>query len=201
MPRKTITADKSPVKMESGAISVHASEHSLSPSPEKTMPGVEGTSTSVPAPPTAADLFTWLEKSRKAKRQEPQLQLFSTEQVRSWFAVAEKQFESAQIDNQHDMFNLVCAALDPATTDKVMGVIETLPLNDRYKPLIDRFAPSRRQQTRKLLQGVKLDNRLPSGLLRHMRKLCGQGCRFPASPRVMDYRSPFEYPRHADRVL
>ncbi len=23
----------------------------------------------------------------------------------------------------------------------------------------------------------------------------GQGCRFPASPLVMDYRSPFEYPR------
>ncbi len=142
------------------------------------MPGVEGTSTSAPALPSAADLFPWLEKSRKAKRQEPQLQLFSTERVRNWFTVAEKQFESAQVDNQHDMFNLVCAAVDPATTDKVMDVIETLPMEDRYKifkaALIDRFAPSSRQQKRKLLQGVKLDNRSPSELLRHMRKLAGK---------------------------
>ncbi len=88
MPRKTISADKSPVKMELDAVSVHASKHSLSPSPVKTMPGVEGTSTSAPAPPSAA---------------EPQLQPFSTERVRNWFTVAEKQFESAQIGNQHDM--------------------------------------------------------------------------------------------------
>ncbi len=163
MPRKTISADKSPVKMESDAITVHASEHSLSPSPVKTMPIVEGPSTSAPAPPSAADLFTWLEKSRKATRQEPQLQTFSRERVRNWFTVAEKQFKSAQIDNQHDMFNLVCAALDPATTDKVLDVIETLHMKNRYNifkaALIDRFAPSSRQQTRKLLQGMKLDNR------------------------------------------
>ncbi len=30
------------------------------------------------------------------------------------------------------MFNLVCAALDPAVTDKVMDVIETLPMENRY---------------------------------------------------------------------
>ncbi len=142
------------------------------------MKGVEGTSTPAPTPPSAADLFTWLERSRKATRKEPQLQPFSTERVRNWFNVAEKQFENAQIDNQHDMFNLMCAALDPATTDKVMDVIETLPIKDRYNifkaALIDRLAPSSRQQTRNLLQGVKLDNRSPSELLRHMRKLEGK---------------------------
>ncbi len=178
MPRKTVSADKSPVKMESDAVSVHASKHSLSPSPVKTMPGVEGTSNTAPAPPSAADLFTWLDKLRQAKRQEPQLQPFSTERVRNWFAVAEKQFKSAQIDNQHDMFNLVCAALDPATIDKVMDAIETLLMKERNnifkEALIDRFAPSSRQQTRKVLQGVKLDNRSPSELLRHMRKLAGK---------------------------
>ncbi len=132
--------------MESDAITVHASEHSLSPSTVKAMAGVEGTSTSAPVPPSTADLFTWLERSRKATRKERQMQPFSTERVRNWFSVAEKQFENAGIDNQHDMFNLVCAALDPATTDKVMDVIETLPMKDRYSifkaALIDRCTPS-----------------------------------------------------------
>ncbi len=43
---------------------------------------VEGTSTSAPAPPSAADSFAWLERSRKASRKEPQLQPFSTEHAR-----------------------------------------------------------------------------------------------------------------------
>ncbi len=54
-------------------------------------------------------------------RKEPQLQPFSTEPVRKWFNVAEKHFESVQIDNHHAMFNLVCAALDPAITKKGNG--------------------------------------------------------------------------------
>ncbi len=51
-------------------------------------------------------------------------------------------------------------------------------MKDRYNifkaVLIDRFAPSSRQQSRNLLKGVQLDNHSPSKLFRHMRKLAGK---------------------------
>ncbi len=59
-----------------------------------------------------------------------------------------------------------------------MDVIETLSMKNGYNifkaALIDRFALSSHQQTRKLLQGVKLDNHSPSELLRPIRKLAGK---------------------------
>ncbi len=39
--------------------------------------------------------------------------------------------ECVQCDDQHDKFNLVCAVLDPATSDKMIDIIETLPMNAR----------------------------------------------------------------------
>ncbi len=63
-----------------------------------------------------------------------------------------------------------------------MDIIKTLPMKDRYSifkaVLIDRFAPSSRLQTNKLLQGVKLDNRSPSELLRHTRKFAEKDADF-----------------------
>ncbi len=116
----------------------------------KTLTNIQDTSTSAPAQTWAADLFSWLERSRKATRREPQLPPFSNDRVRNWFNVAEKQFESGQIDNQHDKLPSVAHTLDPATTAKVMDVIETQPMTHRYNifraALIDRFALSSRQQ-------------------------------------------------------
>ncbi len=93
--------------------------------------------------------------SRKATWKEPHLQPLSRDHARNWFYVAEKQFGSAQIDDQHDKFSPGSTGLDQATTVKVMDVIEILPMQDRYNifrgVLIDRFAVSSWQKIRRLL--------------------------------------------------
>lgn len=94
-----------------------------------------------------------------------------------WFAQVEAALASSGILLDHRRYNLLVAHLPPEVAQEVSDIILAPPAANRYDTLkaavLKRLADSSELQLHQLLNEVRLDDRTPSQLLRHMRRLGG----------------------------
>lgn len=94
-----------------------------------------------------------------------------------WFAQAESQFTNSRVKDDFTKYNIIVAALDADTLRCVSDVVIKPPAADKYNflktCLIERLQDSEEKRLARLLTGLQLDDRKPTGLLRHMVELAG----------------------------
>lgn len=94
-----------------------------------------------------------------------------------WFAQAEAQFTNSRIKEDFTKYNIIVAALDAETLQCVSDIVINPPVKDKYctlkASLIDRLQDSEEKRLTRLLTGLQLEDRKPTGLLRHMLELAG----------------------------
>ena len=104
-----------------------------------------------------------------------ELPAFIQEDVRLWWAQVEARLNLAGIKDDLSRFRYVIAGLPLEVIKKVSDLVYTEPLVDPFGTLrtriINEFEPTDSAKLRQLLEGCQLGDRLPSELLREMRKL------------------------------
>lgn len=102
---------------------------------------------------------------------------FLPEDPELWLAQLECQFLNLNIAGEPKRFRQLAAALPRSLASDVRDVIlhppEHAPYTALKEALLKRTALSEERRIRNLLDGIHLDDRSPSQLLRHMRQLAG----------------------------
>lgn len=105
------------------------------------------------------------------------LSSFWPEKPKIWFAMAEAQFEIANITQDATKYGHVLSMLDARLADQVEDIISNPPARDKYEylktELIKRFSTSREHRVKQLLGEEMMGDRKPSAFLRHLRSLAG----------------------------
>jgi len=103
---------------------------------------------------------------------------FIPEDPEFWLAQLESQFSNMSIRSESRKFSYLVAALPrtlaPDVRDIVLRPPEINPYTTLKEALLQRTAMSEERRIRNLLDGVQMDDRSPTQLLRHMRQLAGQ---------------------------
>lgn len=99
------------------------------------------------------------------------------ENISLWFVQAAAQFVNSCIKEDFTKYNIIIAALDSQTLQCVSDIVTHPPTTDKYSnlkaALIDRLQDSAEKRLTRLLTGIQLEDRKPTGLLRHMLELAG----------------------------
>lgn len=105
----------------------------------------------------------------------PKLPPFLREEPDTWFTVAEALFASHEITDDLAMYNATLPQLGGEVLLEISDILKTPPTTGKFtnlkKKLIERYAESSEKQLSRLFNDLKLDDRKPSQLLRHMRNL------------------------------
>lgn len=119
-----------------------------------------------------------------------------------WFAQAESQFMNSRVKDDFTKYNIIVAALDVDTLRCVSDVVIKPPAADKYTflktSLIERLQDSEEKRLTRLLTGLQLDDRKPSGLLRHMIELAGPALAESAIIRTLWLQ---RLPQHVQAIL
>lgn len=97
---------------------------------------------------------------------------------KSWFALAEAQFELNGIKQDSTKYGYILSMLDDRLSDVVEDILSDPPAegskyNHLKSALIKRLSSTKEQQVRRLLTDEELGDRKPSVFLRHLRSLAG----------------------------
>ena len=102
---------------------------------------------------------------------------FIPEDPEFWLAQLESQFSNMSIRSETRKFSYLVAALPRTLAPDVRDIVLRPPEVNRYttltEALLQRTAMSEERRIRNLLDGVQMDDRTPTQLLRHMRQLAG----------------------------
>lgn len=119
-----------------------------------------------------------------------------------WFAQAECQFTNSRIKDDCTKYNIIVAALDAETLKCVSDIVINPPPSEKYaslkKSLIERLQDSEEKRLTRLLTGLQLDDRKPTGLLRHMIELAGPALAENAIVRTLWLQ---RLPQHVQAIL
>ena len=103
------------------------------------------------------------------------LATFWTENPRLWFAQAESQFATRNVTVPLTKYHYVVAALPMEAAERVMSVIETVPVGDPYEvlkaALFSAFSLSDYQRAEAIMSLPPLGDRKPSQLLAQIKSL------------------------------
>lgn len=92
-----------------------------------------------------------------------------------WFAMVEGSFASADIKTASSKFGYVVGAFPPKYAFEVKDIIMAAPPENRYvknrQESVERLSSSQEENTRQLLERVKIRDRKPSQFLRQLRSL------------------------------
>lgn len=105
------------------------------------------------------------------------LSTFWRNRPKLWFTSLESVFTAYRVRSDDIKFSAVVRHLDEQTMLAVADILEQPPSSGKYEKLksilIERFSDSLDKQLRKLLDGMELEDKTPSALLREMRTLAG----------------------------
>ena len=100
---------------------------------------------------------------------------FSRADPESWFRQLEAVFKISKIDDDELRYVFVQARLEPAILGEIADFFKSPPVEKIYEALkarlIKQYAVPREKQVTQLLQGLTLGDRLPSDLLREMKRM------------------------------
>ncbi|XP_035232910.1 uncharacterized protein LOC118204722 [Stegodyphus dumicola] len=95
-----------------------------------------------------------------------------------WFLQAEAQFRNAGITADQTKYDYVVSSIETVTLSQISDILTKPPDNGKYpaikKRLIEIFADSETQKTRKLMTELELGDKKPSQLLCEMRNLAAE---------------------------
>lgn len=124
------------------------------------------------------------------------------ENISLWFVQAEAQFANSRIKEDFTKYNIIIAALDSTTLQCVSDIVTNPPTSDKYAnlkaALIDRLQDSAERRLTRLLTGIQLEDRKPTGLLRHMLELAGPSLAESAIVRTLWLQ---RLPQHVQAIL
>lgn len=103
------------------------------------------------------------------------LPAFVREDPDTWFIAVDAILEANNITDDKQKYNCVLTHIESNIILEITDIIKAQPAENKYDNLktkiIDRFAESSEKQLRRLFDGLALEDRKPSQLLRHMRSL------------------------------
>ncbi|XP_031788870.1 uncharacterized protein LOC116417893, partial [Nasonia vitripennis] len=142
--------------------------------PQSSQTGANGTET-IPAPPPMPidGLFPYPRPAYETTRCE--IRTFWSANPALWLAQVNAAFEAGVVPNERQKFNTVVARLPQGIAEELSDLIFHPPAFNRYAALcqavLRRLSTSADTQLHQVLNEVRLEDRTPSQLLRHMRRL------------------------------
>ncbi|XP_012279126.1 uncharacterized protein LOC105699009 [Orussus abietinus] len=153
-------------------------------------------STAQQLPPGSSQQEVQANEFRSAK-----LPTFWRNNPKLWFCQLESYFEHYHVRSDDVRYHAVVRQLDEQTMLMVSDLIVTPPTQDKYQTikdkLITRLSESEESQFRKLLSGLELGDKRPTGLLREMRALADKS----VPDRVLKTLWLQRLPKHVQEIL